>query len=252
MTQKNTSSKRAGKQQYSASTIVVALLIVLAYWWLTGSLPGSEEPQNTAVVANVPAIATARVAATVDATPPPEVTADRGAQVSTETPTSEPTAATTDAGVVAVAAVEESMAATATETALPTAIPPTATPTAMATPLPTPTATTPPKPTALPTNPPRAGPRGMAVITLDELPPEALETIDLIMADGPFPFDRDGITFQNREGLLPNQARGYYSEYTVITPGVRTRGARRIIAGADGELYYTDNHYASFHWIALP
>ncbi len=252
MAQKNVSPKRAGKQQYSAGTLIVTLLIVLAYWWLTGSLPGSEEPQNDAAIANVPTIATDRAAATSNATPPPEVSADSVAQVSTETTTGEPTVATTDTAVVAVAAAEESTAATATETALPTAIPPTATPTATATPLPIPTATTPPKPTALPTNPPRAGPRGMAVVTLDELPPEALETIDLIIADGPFPFDRDGITFQNREGLLPNQARGYYSEYTVITPGVRTRGARRIVAGAEGELYYTDDHYASFRWIALP
>ncbi len=88
-------------------------------------------------------------------------------------------------------------------------------------------------------------------MTLDELPPEAVETIDLIFAGGPFPYDRDGITFQNREGLLPRQARGYYSEYTVITPGSRDRGARRIIAGADGEFYYTDDHYESFAWVVV-
>jgi ribonuclease T1 len=32
----------------------------------------------------------------------------------------------------------------------------------------------------------------------------------------------------------------------VITPGSADRGARRIIAGADGELYYTADHYATF------
>jgi len=88
------------------------------------------------------------------------------------------------------------------------------------------------------------------VITRDELPPEALDTLDLIADGGPFPFDRDGITFQNRERLLPQKPRGYYREYTVITPGESDRGARRIIAGEDGELYYTADHYDSFAWIA--
>jgi ribonuclease T1 len=78
------------------------------------------------------------------------------------------------------------------------------------------------------------------------LPRQARDTILLIEQDGPFPFERDGITFQNREGLLPNEPRGYYREYTVITPGSRDRGARRIVAGAEGELYYTDDHYESF------
>ncbi len=81
---------------------------------------------------------------------------------------------------------------------------------------------------------------------LDQLPPEAQTTIELIASDGPFPFDRDGITFQNRERLLPDKPRGYYREFTVITPGINHRGARRIVAGDDGELYYTDDHYASF------
>lgn len=92
----------------------------------------------------------------------------------------------------------------------------------------------------------------MAVITLDELPPEALATLALIEDGGLFPFDRDGITFQNREGLLPQKARGYYREYTVITPGESDRGARRIIEGEAGELYYTADHYASFAWIEAP
>lgn len=92
----------------------------------------------------------------------------------------------------------------------------------------------------------------MSTITHDELPPEALETLALIAAGGPFPYDRDGITFQNRERLLPSKPRGYYREYTVITPGENDRGARRIIAGENGELYYTDDHYESFSWIVEP
>jgi ribonuclease T1 len=79
-----------------------------------------------------------------------------------------------------------------------------------------------------------------------ELPREARETIVLIRQGGPFPHARDGVTFGNRERFLPPRERGWYREYTVRTPGERTRGARRIIAGRDGTLYYTDDHYRSF------
>jgi ribonuclease T1 len=87
---------------------------------------------------------------------------------------------------------------------------------------------------------------GLPTIDFATLPPEAQETIRLIDQGGPFPYDRDGIVFENRERLLPLRASGYYHEYTVITPGSNDRGARRIIAGQGGELYYTDDHYESF------
>ncbi len=87
---------------------------------------------------------------------------------------------------------------------------------------------------------------GFAAIPFGSLPPEAQRTIELIDRNGPFPYDRDGITFGNREGFLPAQADGYYHEYTVVTPGSADRGARRIIAGRDGQRYYTDDHYKSF------
>lgn len=87
---------------------------------------------------------------------------------------------------------------------------------------------------------------GLSWIAADELPPEARETLALIAIDGPFPYERDGAVFQNREGLLPGEERGYYHEYTVETPGSDDRGARRIVAGAEGERYYTDDHYTSF------
>ena len=86
----------------------------------------------------------------------------------------------------------------------------------------------------------------MPTIPFAQLPNEARETIQLIDQGGPFPYDRDGITFGNRERLLPIQPGGYYREYTVITPGSSDRGARRIVAGQRGELYYTDDHYESF------
>src|SRR4029079_18096914 len=78
------------------------------------------------------------------------------------------------------------------------------------------------------------------------LPTEARHTLELIRSDGPFPYARDGVVFQNRERLLPREKSGYYHEYTVPTPGEGERGARRIITGKAGERYYTDDHYASF------
>jgi len=86
-------------------------------------------------------------------------------------------------------------------------------------------------------------------ITLGELPAEASQTLRLIKHNDPFPFERDGAVFSNREGLLPKRSRGYYREYTVKTPGARDRGARRIVAGRGGEYYYSDDHYRSFRRI---
>ncbi|MBL8935428.1 MAG: M48 family metalloprotease [Archangium sp.] len=83
-------------------------------------------------------------------------------------------------------------------------------------------------------------------LKISQLPDEARDTLKLIESNGPYPFDRDGIEFKNREGKLPYRPGGYYREYTVITPGERTRGARRIVTGANGERYYSDDHYQSF------
>jgi ribonuclease T1 len=68
----------------------------------------------------------------------------------------------------------------------------------------------------------------------------------LVEAGGPFPHDQDGSTFQNREGLLPQEPGGYYKEYTCETPGSDDRGARRLVIGDGGETYYTADHYDSF------
>lgn len=105
-------------------------------------------------------------------------------------------------------------------------------------------------PTTLPSTPPADG-RGLPVVRLADLPPQAARTVDLIDAGGPFPEpDHDGGTFHNREDLLPDRPTGYYREYTVPTPGSDDRGARRIVAGEAGELYWTDDHYSSFSRIA--
>ncbi|TDM05811.1 MAG: ribonuclease [Ideonella sp. MAG2] len=91
----------------------------------------------------------------------------------------------------------------------------------------------------------------MAEVSRSALPAEAQRTERLILAGGPFPYSKDGTVFGNRERLLPRQARGYYREYTVPTPGSRDRGARRIVCGgrqvqAPDACFYTDDHYASF------
>lgn len=87
---------------------------------------------------------------------------------------------------------------------------------------------------------------GLQVKALSKLPPEATTTWRLIEKNGPFPYDRDGVVFENREKRLPAKAKEYYHEYTVPTPGSRDRGARRLIHGKERELYYTENHYDSF------
>ncbi|MEU6126600.1 ribonuclease domain-containing protein [Streptomyces sp. NPDC047123] len=88
--------------------------------------------------------------------------------------------------------------------------------------------------------------RGMATVPADRLPAEARRTLRRIDDGGPFPYEKDGTVFGNFEGELPRRQRGHYREYTVRTPGERDRGARRLVTGRDGEIYYTDDHYASF------
>jgi len=102
---------------------------------------------------------------------------------------------------------------------------------------------------ALPVSAQRAPLPAVVDVSIAELPPEARETIVLIRKRGPFPYAKDGAVFGNREGVLPKEKRGYYREYTVKTPGERTRGARRIVVGKGGELYYTDDHYNHFRRI---
>jgi ribonuclease T1 len=92
-----------------------------------------------------------------------------------------------------------------------------------------------------------------AVIHVAELPRQGRETYELIRQGGPFPYDKDGAVFGNRERILPAEKRGYYREYTVATPGSRDRGARRIVCGGPQKTphacYYTADHYASFRKI---
>jgi ribonuclease T1 len=94
-------------------------------------------------------------------------------------------------------------------------------------------------------------PSPAATVALAALPPEAQATHRLIHRGGPFPYQKDGTVFGNRERLLPLKPRGHYREYTVRTPGERTRGARRIVCGGHPPslpeaCWYTADHYASF------
>ncbi len=91
---------------------------------------------------------------------------------------------------------------------------------------------------------------GLPWIGASELPAEAQETLELIDAGGPFPYPgKDGSTFGNFEGILPEHPDGYYAEYTVPTPGEDDRGARRIVTGEGEESYWTEDHYESFERI---
>ena len=89
----------------------------------------------------------------------------------------------------------------------------------------------------------------VGTIRAADLPPEARQVVALIAKGGPFAYRKDGTAFGNRERRLPGRGYGYYREFTVPTPGVSGRGARRIVSGREGELYYTDDHYRSFRRI---
>ncbi len=92
-------------------------------------------------------------------------------------------------------------------------------------------------------------PGTLPAVALTSLPAEAQQTVALIDAGGPFPYDQDGSVFANHERLLPTEPTGYYHEYTVTTPGSTDRGARRIITGSGSEMYWTEDHYQSFERI---
>ena len=94
----------------------------------------------------------------------------------------------------------------------------------------------------------------VASVAYTGLPVQGREVMEQIRQGGPFRYEKDGTVFGNRERLLPGQKRGYYREYTVPTPGLSHRGARRIVCGgqkpqAPDACYYTEDHYSSFRLI---
>lgn len=91
-----------------------------------------------------------------------------------------------------------------------------------------------------------------SVVALSSLPEQAQDVHRRILVGGPFRYTQDGVVFGNRERALPRQPRGFYREYTVPTPGERSRGARRIVCGGKevqqpATCFYTEDHYQSFH-----
>jgi ribonuclease T1 len=96
----------------------------------------------------------------------------------------------------------------------------------------------------------RQSSKNLPEVALADLPPQARDVYGLIRRGGPFAYERDGVTFGNRERILPAAPRGFYHEYTVRTPGTKSRGARRIVCGgpktAPDACYWTEDHYSSF------
>jgi ribonuclease T1 len=103
-----------------------------------------------------------------------------------------------------------------------------------------------------PTTAGRTGETGEQTCPVGTLPHEVVDTVKRIHTGGPFPFPRsDGAVFTNREGHLPKQRRGFYHEYTVVTPRARDRSIRRIVTGGTPlvhppQYFYTGDHYDSF------
>ena len=98
--------------------------------------------------------------------------------------------------------------------------------------------------------------QSLPTLSVTDLPREGQETFQLIHQGGPFPYEKDGTVFGNRERILPRAMRGFYREYTVRTPGVKHRGARRIVCGGQAPrkpeaCYYTPDHYASFRMVVV-
>lgn len=90
---------------------------------------------------------------------------------------------------------------------------------------------------------------GLKTVAVASLPVQARDTLALIDRGGPYPYDQDNTVFGNNEGLLPSRPRGYYREYTVVAPGTSSRGTRRLVVGAGGDIFYTDDHYDSFRQV---
>ena len=85
---------------------------------------------------------------------------------------------------------------------------------------------------------------------------EVQKTIDNIKLNRPA-FTRDGIPFENNFKISPDSQRlntgsGPYREWTVKTPGVGNRGARRIVVDTKtGQAFYSHDHYNTFIEIGL-
>ena len=78
------------------------------------------------------------------------------------------------------------------------------------------------------------------------------DTFNNIKSGGPFPYTKDNTVFKNSEGKLPSQPLGYYKEFTISPASGSGRGEMRLVTGAGGEVYQTNDHYQTFVKIAGP
>lgn len=249
MTQKmTTSEKQTTRKKGSVATVgsvITTVFIALALWYFGGGnaeTPKSDQANEQPFTENqsAPGGLLTREAENEQAFPVPtneesEAATEPASQIAKARAADQKNAPAADEEGIAPAVVLESGAAEAEPTA------PAMTPTV--------TATAAHQPTARPPDPLPSAPPDMRTIRMEQLPPEAVDTIQLIWQNGPFPFEKDDTTFGNREGLLPDKEYDYYREFTVVTPGLSHRGPRRIVEGAEGELYYTEDHYGSFYWV---
>ena len=96
-----------------------------------------------------------------------------------------------------------------------------------------------------------SGAAAQPTILVGELPAPALAVLHAIDSGGPYAFRRDGVIFHNRERRLPDEADGYYREYTVAPPGAKDRGGRRSVTGGTPPVHfwYSADHYRTFRRI---
>jgi guanyl-specific ribonuclease Sa len=89
--------------------------------------------------------------------------------------------------------------------------------------------------------------------TVYDGPLDIASTLDRIRSDVMLPHNNDGSVFTNRQGILPgNPYDGYWHEF-VVWPysvsdspnGVNFPGPMRVLLGANGEVYFTGDHYAT-------
>jgi ribonuclease T1 len=90
---------------------------------------------------------------------------------------------------------------------------------------------------------------GLPGIAVADLPQQARDTLALIDRGGPYPYSQDNTVFGNLERVLPERPKGYYREYTVVSPGSSSRGTRRLVVGAQGDIYFTADHYQTFRQV---
>lgn len=92
---------------------------------------------------------------------------------------------------------------------------------------------------------------GAAIDDPDEVS-EIRRTLSAMRRGPPYPFHADDGTWENREHRLPEHPMGWWREFTVVTPGEHDRSTRRIVAGKDGALYFTRDHYHTFVRLDVP